>query len=61
MIQPAPEPITAVEPISTPSYGGGGGGGFVGGGVQEYDLSTERTRELGGSGVVDRAARENLL
>ena len=60
MIQPTPEPITAVEPISTPSYGGGGGG-FVGGGVQEYDLSTERTRELGGSGVVDRAARENLL
>lgn len=59
-IQPVPEPITAVEPISTPSYGGGGGG-FVGGGVQEYDLSTERSRELGGGGVVDRAARENLL
>ena len=60
MIQPAPEPIVSVEPISTPSYGDGGGGGG-GGVVQAYDLSTERTRELGTEGVVDRAARENLL
>ena len=59
------KPIKEQPPIKQSDVvvfsGGGGGGGFVGGGVQEYDLSTERTRELGGSGVVDRAARENLL
>ena len=56
LIIPTPEPVVSYQPVT----GGGGGNSGGGGGVQLYDLSTERTKELGGN-IVDRAAVENLL
>jgi hypothetical protein len=56
LIIPTPEPVVSYQPVT----GGGGGNSGGGGGVQLYDLSTERTKELGGN-IVDRTAVENLL